>query len=125
MSDCRGFLGLRWMLSLIAISLVGIVGCKRPAAASGPPSRPPASVGTASVILQDVPYYIDEIGRCGAAESVAIVAQVAGRVDSTHFTEGAIVKKGDLLITIDPRPFQAALAQQDASLLQSQESLKL
>jgi multidrug efflux system membrane fusion protein len=75
--------------------------------------------------VRDVPYYIDEIGRTAAREMVTVTPQVAGRIDEAHFVEGDDVNKGDLLFTIDARPYKAALAQADAALNQSKENLNL
>src|SRR5438067_7961286 len=73
-----------------------------------PPVRP---VLVAKVISKDVPLYLDEIGTCAAYETVQVQAQVSGQIIARHFQDGADVKKGDLLFTIDPRPYQAALEQ--------------
>jgi len=61
-----------------------------------------------------VPVYLDEIGTCAAYETVQVQAQVNGVITSRDFQDGSDVKKGDLLFTIDPRPFQAALDQAKA-----------
>src|SRR5437879_12414221 len=76
-----------------------------------PPARP---VLVAKVISKDVPLYLDEIGTCAAYETVQVQAQVSGQIIARHFQDGADVKKGDLLFTIDPRPYQAALTQAQA-----------
>ncbi len=84
--------------------------------ASPPP--PPRPVSVAKVITKDVPLYLDEIGTCAAYESVQVQAQVSGQIIARHFEDGAEVKKGDLLFTIDPKPYQATLdaAKADAEL---------
>ena len=111
------------LLPLLVISFCA-GGCKRGSnAAQGPP--PPPAVTVADVVVQDVPYYIDEIGTCAGNKTVSVMPQVAGRIDEAHFTEGEDVKKGDLLFTIDPRPFKAAVAQAEATLSQNQENQKL
>src|SRR3989449_4814947 len=76
-----------------------------------PPIRP---VLVAKAISKDVPLYLDEIGTCAAYETVQVQAQVSGQIIARHFQDGAHVKKGDLLFTIDPRPYQAALQQAQA-----------
>jgi membrane fusion protein, multidrug efflux system len=78
--------------------------------------RPPASVTLASAVSQDVPVYLDAIGKTVAREVVSIEPQVSGRILKIHFADGADVKKGDLLFTIDPQPFEVALQQARASL---------
>lgn len=87
--------------------------------------RPPAPVTVASAVTQDVPVYIDAVGKMVAREVVSIQPQVSGRVVKLHFTDGADVKAGDLLFTIDPRPFQAQLNQAEANLAQSEAALSL
>ena len=78
----------------------------------------------AKVISKDVPTYLDEIGTCAAYETVQVQAQVAGKILARHFQDGADVKKGDLLFTIDPAPFQAALDQAKAQAALDQVTMK-
>src|SRR5258708_3917918 len=86
-----------------------------------PPIRP---VLVAKVISKDVPLYLDEIGTCAAYETVQIQAQVSGQIIARHFQDGADVNKGDLLFTIDPRPYQAALEQAQAQAALDQITMK-
>lgn len=89
--------------------------------AAQPSVRP---VAVAKVITKDVPLYLDEIGTCAAYETVQVQAQVTGKIIERHFQDGSEVKKGDLLFTIDPRPFQAALDQADAQAALDKATLK-
>ena len=89
--------------------------------ATQPPARPASVV---RVITRDVPLYLDEIGTCAAYETVQVQAQVNGVIMARHFQDGSDVKKGDLLFTIDPRPFQAALDQAKAQAALDQVTLK-
>src|SRR5438045_5306898 len=86
-----------------------------------PPTR---SVLVAKVISKDVPLYLDEIGTCAAYETVQVQAQVSGVIISRHFQDGSDVKKGDLLFTVDPRPFQAVLDQAKAQAALDEVTLK-
>jgi len=87
--------------------------------------RPPAPVNIAAATAQDVPVYIDAVGRIVAREVVSIQPQVSGRIVKIHFTDGADLKIGDLLFTIDPRPYQAQLNQSEANLAQAEAALNL
>jgi multidrug efflux system membrane fusion protein len=87
--------------------------------------RPPAAVIVATAAAVDVPVYLDEVGRCVAREQVTLQPQVSGRITEIHFADGADLKAGDLLFTIDPRPFRAELAAAEAALAQSKAALEL
>ena len=78
--------------------------------------RPPAPVVVATAVSQDVSNYMDALGKIVARETVQIQPQVSGRITQIHFTDGANVKKGQMLFTIDPRPFEANLKQTQANL---------
>lgn len=71
-----------------------------------------------------MPVYLDEIGHAAAVETVWIRAQVGGRIDATHFADGAELKKGDVLVTLDARPYQAKLDAAEASLLRARALLE-
>ena len=81
--------------------------------------RPPAPVEVTEATSQDVPTYLDAIGKTVAREVVSIQPQVSGRIISINFTDGANVQKGQLLFTIDPRPFEANVKQAQANLSRS------
>lgn len=78
--------------------------------------RPPAPVTVAPAVAQDVSNYLDALGKIVARETVAIQPQVSGRITQIHFTDGANIRKGQRLFTIDPRPFEANLKQAQANL---------
>ena len=110
---------------VILVAVLGTVGgCKPP---EQPPTGapPPPAVTVVPADAQDVPVYVEEIGTTAAREYVAVQSQVAGQVQQIHFTDGAELKKGDMLFTIDPRPFDAALAQAEASAGQRRAELEL
>jgi membrane fusion protein, multidrug efflux system len=89
--------------------------------AAQPPARP---VLVAKVLTKDVPLYLDEIGTCAAYETVQVQAQVSGQIIARHFQDGSDVKQGDMLFTIDPRPYQAAVDQTKAQAALDQVTLK-
>jgi membrane fusion protein, multidrug efflux system len=78
--------------------------------------RPPAPVAVAAALTQDVPVYLDAIGKTAAREVVSIMPQVSGPITAIHFTDGADLKPGEALFTVDPRPFEAALRQAEANV---------
>ena len=78
--------------------------------------RPPAPVTVTAAGSQDVSNYLDALGKIVARETVSIQPQVSGRITQIHFTDGSNVTKGQLLFTIDPRPFEANLKQAQANL---------
>jgi membrane fusion protein, multidrug efflux system len=92
------------------------------AKAGQPPPRP---VLVTKVIAKDVPLYLDEIGSCAAYETVQVQAQASGQIIARHFQDGSDVKQGDLLFSIDPKPYQAALEQAQGQLAQTQAQLAL
>lgn len=113
----------------LTASLLLIAGCTNGGAAEqkagAAPQRPPAVVTVAAAVTQDVPVYVDEVGRCVAREAVSVQPQVSGRITAIHFTDGADLKKGDLLFTIDPRPYEAQLHSAEATLAQQKAALDL
>jgi multidrug efflux system membrane fusion protein len=108
-------------LGLACVTVLLCAGCGK----SDPPAfeRPPAPVTLVSAVAQDVPLYLDEVGRCVAREVVSVQPEVSGRITEIHFTDGADLKKGDALFTIDPRPFRAQLDSAEANLAQSRAAL--
>ena len=91
---------------------------------AGRPGPPVRSVVVSQVSTQDVPLYLDEIGTTAAYETVQIQGQVAGKIIARHFKDGADVKKGDPLFSIDPRPYEAILASAKADLALAQANLE-
>lgn len=108
---------LRFMLAvcLAGVSALFLAGCTNKAAQHGF-ERPPAPVTVSAAVMQDVPTYLDAIGKTVAREVVSIQPQVSGRITKIHFTDGANVRKGDLLFTIDTRPLEANLRQAQANV---------
>ena len=89
------------------------------AAAQAPPSAPPP-VGVAKPIVKEVVERDDYVGRFEAVDAVEIRARVSGYLQAVSFRDGAIVKLGDPLFTIDKRPYQAALDQAEAAVTSAQ-----
>lgn len=102
------------MITLVAS--FSLVGC-RP---KPPPPPPPPTVEVASVTKADVPIYHEWVGTLDGLVNATIRAQVTGYLWTQDYREGDVVKKGDALFQIDPRPFQAVLDQAKAQLAQAE-----
>ena len=114
---------VRSVLLGLALIFAGLAACNKKPEANF--ERPPAPVTIARAIARDVPVYIDAVGKTVAREVVSVQPQVSGRITQIHFTDGANVKIGDLLFTIDPRPYQAQLNQAEANVAQAEAALSL
>jgi multidrug efflux system membrane fusion protein len=110
-------------LGLICFSGLIFAGCEKKAPAAF--ERPPSPVTVAPATVQDVPIYLDAIGKFVAREVVSIQPQVSGRITQIHFVDGADVKVGQVLFTIDPRPYQAQVNIAEANLGQAKAALEL
>jgi multidrug efflux system membrane fusion protein len=112
-------------LGIGAVLILGAAasGCDKKA--SAPFERPPAPVTVAAATTEDVPFYIDAVGHIVAREVVSVQPQVSGRVVKIQFADGADVKAGEVLFSIDARPFQAQLNQAEANLAEAQAALNL
>ena len=84
---------------------------------------PPPAVSVAAPVKRTVSDFDEYVGRFAAVNSVEMRARVSGYLDGLHFKDGQIVKQGDLLFTIDKRPFQNTLDQARANLAQAKSNL--
>jgi membrane fusion protein (multidrug efflux system) len=92
-------------------------------AETSPPPPPAPAVNVAAVLQRDVPVHMEAIGVARGDAEVEVRARVEGVLQSVNFAEGRVVAKGDLLYTIDPREFEAALQQAKARLAQADADL--
>lgn len=101
---------LRVLAGAAALALLGLGlgGCGPSDAQGGPPQAPPVSAAPA--VQRPVVDSEEFSGRLEAADYVELRARVAGTIERIHFSDGALVRKGQLLFTIDPRPFEAEAA---------------
>src|ERR1700720_2565494 len=95
------------------IGLLVVIGCSRKATQTGPPAP---EVLVTTVAPKDVPRVLERVATLDGFINANINAQVQGYIVSRDYQEGSVVKKGDLLFQIDPRPFEAALAQAKGTL---------
>jgi RND family efflux transporter MFP subunit len=92
---------------------------------AAPAAPPPPAVTVAKPLVVEMQEWNDFTGQFEARESVEIRARVSGYLESVNFTDGQLVKKGDLLFVIEPRPYEIALAQAKAQLTQTEAQLQL
>jgi multidrug efflux system membrane fusion protein len=111
-----------WTNTMALVALTALVAaCSDRATAQKPPPAPaPVPVMVADAVQRPVPLQVTTVGNVQASSTVSVKSQVAGEIREVHFTEGRDVAKGDVLFTIDPRPFETALRQAEAALGQRQ-----
>ena len=143
----------RWLGTVIAVVLVAALGAlawtltHKPAAgrggaeAGGPPGpggpggpgggggrrgggQNTTTVGVATVVRADIPIYVDALGTVTPSATVTVVPQVSGVLTQVPFQEGQMVKTGQLLATIEPRPFELAVMSAQGTLQRDQASLE-
>lgn len=107
----RGRLFLGGLAS--AVAMFGISACK-PAAKPQAAPPPPPTVTVAKPVARKITEWDEFTGRLASPETVEIRARVSGYLDTVHYKEGTEVKAGELLFTIDPRPYEAAVARATA-----------
>jgi RND family efflux transporter MFP subunit len=111
-------------LAAVALFCAASLGCGKSQAQMGPPPPGAPEIQVSLPVSATVTDYEDFPGRIVAVNSVEVRARVTGYLDKVHFTEGADVKKGDLLFEIDPRPYQAELSRAEGNVVQSEGRLK-
>ena len=118
----------KYRLAAMAVAVFAVIGLSaaffgvttssaQPATGAAPQATP---VSVATVVQSDVSAWDEFSGRLEAIERVDIRPRVAGTLQSVHFREGALVKKGDLLLTIDPQPYAADVERADAQVAAAQ-----
>src|SRR5262245_25139606 len=123
--------GWRWLLAAAGCALVVIAvrhhhlqnSTPPPRAAEARQSGAPAPVHVAVVEARSFPVILNGLGTVQATNMVTVRSRVDGQIEKVGFAEGQMVREGDLLVQIDPAPFQAALNQATAKLAQDKASL--
>ena len=110
-------------IAVIIALLPALAACEQSQSKTRPAAPPPPQVTVAKPVASMIADQDEYVGRFVAVESVEVRARVSGYLEAIHFQDGQIVKKGDLLFTIDRRPFETALAQAQASLAQASANL--
>jgi len=86
-------------------------------------NRPTITVGTATAIIGDVPITVTALGTVTPEATVSVISLVTGQINAVRFTEGQLIRRGDVLAIIDPAPFQAALDQAEGTLQHDEANL--
>jgi multidrug efflux system membrane fusion protein len=122
----------RWILLALVVAGVGYYGWQRfhgenqetaANSAQKNAARNAVRVNVATVEKADFPVYLTSLGTVQAFNTVLVRSRVDGQIDKIAFTEGRLVKQGDLLTEIDPRPYQAVLDQAKAKKVQDEANL--
>ncbi len=108
------------LFSLLAAATLAMIGCGRTQAAA--PSPPP-EVRVAPAVQRDVPVYSDWVATLDGYVNAQVRPQVSGYIIKQNYKEGSLVRKGQVLFEIDPRPFKAALDRAKGDLAQAQAQL--
>ena len=120
--------GLAWALTRSGGVAPGGPGARAGGGGPGGPGggrRQAATVGTAKVMPADMPETLAAIGTVTPIVTATVRPQLSGNIFTINFTEGQVVRQGQLLAQIDPRPYRLALAQAEANLQRDQAQLNL
>jgi RND family efflux transporter MFP subunit len=110
------------LAAALAVAALVLAGCGQGQQPARAPAPPP-TVTVANPVKRVIVDHDEYVGRFVAVDAVEIRARVSGYLDKIHFTDGQAVNQGDLLVTIDRRPFQTALDQARANLAQAKANL--
>jgi multidrug efflux system membrane fusion protein len=130
-ADMKTSRPILWILIIAAVASAGYYGWQKYGAAESgkaqtaqkAPPRPAVPVSVSAVEKVDFPVYLTGLGTVSGFNTVQVRTRIDGQIDKIAFTEGKIVNQGDLLVEIDPRPFQAALDQAKAKKQQDEANL--
>jgi len=119
-----------WVWVIVAAVILGGVaiwerrGTDTQAKAGGDPASRPVLISTATAHQGDIGVYLNALGAVTPVYTVTVTSRVQGEITKVYYREGQMVKKGDPLIEIDPRPYEAALTQVQGQLAHDQAVLK-
>ena len=109
---------------ILPLLVLTLASCNKPQPAA-PMAFPPTTVSVSPPLQQQVQEWDEFTGRIDAIETVEIRPRVSGYLDKVHFKSGQMIKAGDLLFTVDSRPFQAVLDRAEAELQRAKTKLDL
>ena len=119
----------RWILFVLLL-LGGVIGVfifqrqEKAATDRPPPAQVGVSISTAVAVKGDIGVYINALGTVTPLSTVTVISRVDGQLMSVNYREGQMVRKGDVLVEIDPRPFQALLTQAEGQLARDKALLE-
>ncbi len=127
---------LNWKIGLAATGVIAVVAATvivynkkavvgNTAEATPNPAMMAMPVPVAKIVKKTIPIYLDYSARTESIRSIALQAKVTGYIQKQHVADGSDVKEGDLLYTIDPRDYQAALDQAKAQAQRDEAALEL
>jgi RND family efflux transporter MFP subunit len=121
--------GATWLLLLLLVAGAAALGYRYwgfwQAGQQAPAAPPPPAVTVAKPLVKDLVEWKDFTGQFEAVDSVEVRARVSGYLESINFTDGQIVKTGDLLFVIEPKPYELALQTAKAQQAQAEAQLEL
>jgi RND family efflux transporter MFP subunit len=115
--------GNRTLTVVLLSSLLGLLAGCSSSTSKAAPASPPLRVEVATVMQKDTPIYSEWVAILDGYVNAQIQPRVSGYIIRQNYKEGSVVRKGDVLFDIDPRPFQAALDQANAQLAQAKAQL--
>ena len=110
---------------LASVAALVLTACGNPEAASQAQAPAAPQVSVAQVVVERITEWDEFTGRLQAPQTVELMPRVSGYVDQILFAEGALVQAGDVLLTIDAKPFVADVARLKAELLSAQSAAEL
>ncbi len=106
----------RWIFLILIILLAAFIWVRHSGSGAKKHGLPPQAVGVAKAVAGAMPVTLDELGTVTPMATVTVLPQISGYLTEVPFTQGEIVKKGQLIAQIDPRPYQIALEMDEATL---------
>lgn len=110
---------------LASVAALALSACGNPEAAEQATAPAAPEVSVAQVVAERITEWDEFTGRLQAPQTVRLVPRVSGYIEQVHFSEGALVREGDLLLQIDPRPFTADVARLKAELQNAESAASL
>jgi len=124
MSTARARFAILLAAGVSIAAVAGVLAVRNPADAQTAPAAPAVEVDVATVLARRVTDWQAYSGRLEAVDRVEVRPRVSGAIVAVHFDAGALVRQGDVLFTIDPRPYEAAVARAEARVAAAQAQVR-